>query len=259
MPFQDLGLLVFSPPAADRGQEVGKVVLTLPFKCADQLAAGIEQRAARDDALGPFKDRRTLIAERLRLQAPRLGNDRLVAEIENADLRVGRLAGVAVAQPPAVADHRPPQARVEQDSRAIDRMPVTRHRTALEAGADRGDDRQLLVSARAALAEPCSGGGSCLVNAGLSRDGPEDRTLEPAQSLWHNAAEGVQPCCRSSVVEHSLGKGEVDSSILSGSTIGYCRIRLKSKQSPGPHRGRINRPLIILAQSVVSPHSRGNQ
>ena len=26
------------------------------------------------------------------------------------------------------------------------------------------------------------------------------------------------PCCRSSVVEHSLGKGEVDSSILSGST-----------------------------------------
>src|SRR5215467_819305 len=27
-----------------------------------------------------------------------------------------------------------------------------------------------------------------------------------------------RPCCRSSVVEHSLGKGEVDSSILSGST-----------------------------------------
>ncbi len=26
-------------------------------------------------------------------------------------------------------------------------------------------------------------------------------------------------CCRSSVVEHSLGKGEVESSILSGSTI----------------------------------------
>ena len=28
----------------------------------------------------------------------------------------------------------------------------------------------------------------------------------------------VRACCRSSVVEHSLGKGEVDSSILSGST-----------------------------------------
>src|SRR5712691_6592883 len=27
------------------------------------------------------------------------------------------------------------------------------------------------------------------------------------------------PCCRSSVVEHPLGKGEVESSILSGSTI----------------------------------------
>ena len=27
-----------------------------------------------------------------------------------------------------------------------------------------------------------------------------------------------EACCRSSVVEHSLGKGEVDSSILSGST-----------------------------------------
>src|SRR5215475_4697469 len=29
----------------------------------------------------------------------------------------------------------------------------------------------------------------------------------------------VHACCRSSVVEHSLGKGEVDSSILSGSTM----------------------------------------
>jgi hypothetical protein len=28
-------------------------------------------------------------------------------------------------------------------------------------------------------------------------------------------------CCRSSVVEHSLGKGEVESSILSGSTISF--------------------------------------
>ena len=35
----------------------------------------------------------------------------------------------------------------------------------------------------------------------------------------------LRPCCRSSVVEHSLGKGEVDSSILSGSTIFECIIR----------------------------------
>ena len=31
----------------------------------------------------------------------------------------------------------------------------------------------------------------------------------------------LRPCCRSSVVEHSLGKGEVDSSILSGSTSAF--------------------------------------
>jgi hypothetical protein len=33
------------------------------------------------------------------------------------------------------------------------------------------------------------------------------------------ADTGRARCCRSSVVEHSLGKGEADSSILSGSTI----------------------------------------
>src|SRR5215217_5682147 len=32
-------------------------------------------------------------------------------------------------------------------------------------------------------------------------------------------ATPTKTCCRSSVVEHSLGKGEADSSILSGSTI----------------------------------------
>ena len=38
--------------------------------------------------------------------------------------------------------------------------------------------------------------------------------------------------CRSSVVEHSLGKGEVDSSILSGSTIGSNRSRLLQVDEP---------------------------
>ena len=38
-------------------------------------------------------------------------------------------------------------------------------------------------------------------------------------------------CCRSSVVEHSLGKGEVDSSILSGST----RKSLKNQHLPLDH------------------------
>ena len=54
-------------------------------------------------------------------------------------------------------------------------------------------------------------------------DGP--RALPLAGWLWHNARrfgplfKVPHACCRSSVVEHSLGKGEVDSSILSGSTI----------------------------------------
>ena len=50
--------------------------------------------------------------------------------------------------------------------------------------------------------------------------------LAPHQPLWQVSPAAVpQACqrrrgfrCRSSVVEHSLGKGEVDSSILSGST-----------------------------------------
>ena len=36
---------------------------------------------------------------------------------------------------------------------------------------------------------------------------------------FHFSGTCAKACCRSSVVEHSLGKGEVDSSILSGSTI----------------------------------------
>src|SRR5688500_3867066 len=44
--------------------------------------------------------------------------------------------------------------------------------------------------------------------------------VEPAVPLWHTApALGSGPGrCRSSVVEHPLGKGEVHSSILCGST-----------------------------------------
>src|SRR4051794_36134158 len=44
--------------------------------------------------------------------------------------------------------------------------------------------------------------------------------LAPPFPLWQDPRfRNVPPArCRSSVVEHSLGKGEVDSSILSGST-----------------------------------------
>ena len=40
--------------------------------------------------------------------------------------------------------------------------------------------------------------------------------------------------CRSSVVEHSIGNGEVDSSILSGSTIFQCRINSYLDEGVGP-------------------------
>ena len=51
----------------------------------------------------------------------------------------------------------------------------------------------------------------------VRRQAPRTRSapaVEPPAPLWHIRALR----CRSSVVEHSLGKGEVDSSILSGST-----------------------------------------
>src|SRR5579883_1855013 len=50
--------------------------------------------------------------------------------------------------------------------------------------------------------------------------------VEPPVPLWHIPPaldRAFDPGCRSSVVEHSLGKGEVDSSILSGSTIHRLR------------------------------------
>ncbi len=50
-------------------------------------------------------------------------------------------------------------------------------------------------------------------------------------------------CCRSSVVEHSIGNGEVDSSILSGSTIHPIEIRDGGKEDPtavGMRSARIN-------------------
>ena len=92
--------MILAFAAADGGQEVGEVVLVLALERADQLAVEVEQRAAGDDTSGAFEDRcRPWFGpERVGLQAARLRDDRLVAEIEDADLRVGRLAGVAVAQ-----------------------------------------------------------------------------------------------------------------------------------------------------------------
>ena len=69
------------------------------------------------------------------------------------------------------------------------------------------------------------------------------RVLAPEGSLWQEpaACRGLlgpiltyRACCRSSVVEHSIGNGEVDSSILSGSTIFQCRINSYLDEAVGP-------------------------
>src|SRR5260370_1283138 len=57
----------------------------------------------------------------------------------------------------------------------------------------------------------------------LSQPQSLHQSLHPCSPCGRFAPPSHRPCllrCRSSVVEHSLGKGEVDSSILSGSTSG---------------------------------------
>src|SRR6202042_3585280 len=70
--------------------------------------------------------------------------------------------------------------------------------------------------------------------------------LARSLALWQGSPRSVEPfsadslssvpvpsaCCRSSVVEHSIGNGEVDSSILSGSTIFRHRALSPAKPSP---------------------------
>src|SRR6188508_160196 len=51
----------------------------------------------------------------------------------------------------------------------------------------------------------------------LRQRGPCGKNRPPAGAFWGRFLE-YRACCRSSVVEHSIGNGEVDSSILSGST-----------------------------------------
>ena len=63
---------------------------------------------------------------------------------------------------------------------------------------------------------------------------PRPMAVEPRRRATRPAT--IQ-CCRSSVVEHPLGKGEADSSILSGSTISSPSITLSSRKRPVPRRG----------------------
>jgi hypothetical protein len=85
------------------------------------------------------------------------------------------------------------------------------------------------------------------------------RALAPEGSLWQEpaACRGplgpillIRACCRSSVVEHSIGNGEVDSSILSGSTIhptdktavfalGFAMSSLQGSKEPPRNRARV--------------------
>ena len=86
-------------------------------------------------------------------------------------------------------------------------------------------------------------GGALATRVGLKRGrgrGSASRLLAMPSLLWQEA-ERFHPrprCCSSSVVEHSLGKGEVESSILSCSTINSSELSpvffLKSRPA-APH------------------------
>ena len=87
----------------------------------------------------------------------------------------------------------------------------------------------------------------------LGPSGPA-RVLAPEGSLWQEPAAcggllgrfpEYRACCRSSVVEHSIGNGEVDSSILSGSTI-RSRKSLENQAQPAFSLDRRFRPFQPL-------------
>jgi hypothetical protein len=98
-------------------------------------------------------------------------------------------------------------------------------------GAERGNrepDRSEVDPVAAGSATPAS------ILAILGSSQPR-RLLAPEGSLWQEPPAcrglwgqffGYRACCRSSVVEHSIGNGEVDSSILSGSTSFSNKIKI---------------------------------
>ena len=99
--------------------------------------------------------------------------------------------------------------------------------------------------------------------------------LAPDRPLWQEppACRGPlgrfllpRACCRSSVVEHSIGNGEVDSSILSGSTIQradyltffvFYSLRLQRKIGMEPPRNRA-RAIWRLAAAMINRAVRLN-
>src|SRR4051794_28883109 len=82
--------------------------------------------------------------------------------------------------------------------------------------------------------------------ARLRQRGPCGKNRPPAGALLGRFYLS-RACCRSSVVEHSIGNGEVDSSILSGSTIPYRR-------RPWPHASVETEP-----DKLPRPFGRGRR
>ena len=111
-PSQDVGVEVAPPTVPDRLDEVGEVVLGAAFERADEVPVRVEQGRLGDEALRAVDDMAgpELRAEGIGLQPADLLHDRGRAEVVDDHLRVGRLARVLVAEPPAVAEHRVAQA-----------------------------------------------------------------------------------------------------------------------------------------------------
>ena len=117
MPFEDVGVEVLDLAAADGGDEVAEVAVARPalgLELARRSAAapalslplGIEL-VAGDRALFEVDDVADLLAVVVvGLQAADLEDQLRVAEVDDGDLRVGRLALVVVAEPAAEADAR---------------------------------------------------------------------------------------------------------------------------------------------------------
>ena len=74
--------------------------------------------------------------------------------------------------------------------------------------------------------------------------GPLGRPLVAADSY-------PSTCCRSSVVEHSIGNGEVDSSILSGSTISWLKSRTDQ------HSRGVKRPSFAFSVALLCEEGAG--
>src|SRR5689334_24040138 len=70
----------------------------------------------------------------------------------------------------------------------------------------------------------------------------------------------LEKCCRSSVVERILGKAEVVSSILTGSTISACsRKRSAASGVAVPHRLFAKRAFNAAGDHVADPNDRAEQ